>query len=46
MRWETMEDTKKTAIRNYRKALLDIPQQTGFPWEIEWPTKPEKQWSV
>lgn len=46
MRWETMEDTEKTAIRNYRKALLDIPQQTGFPWEIKWPTKPEEQWSV
>jgi hypothetical protein len=25
----------------YRQALRDITTQTGFPWTIEWPTKPE-----
>ena len=26
---------------NYRQALRDVPQQTGFPTDINWPTKPE-----
>ena len=25
----------------YRRALLDVPQQEGFPGVIEWPEKPE-----
>jgi hypothetical protein len=25
----------------YRQALRDIPQQPGFPENIQWPTKPE-----
>ena len=25
----------------YRQALRDVPQQTGFPTDINWPTKPE-----
>jgi len=25
----------------YRQALRDIPQQPGFPDNIQWPTKPE-----
>ena len=25
----------------YRQALRDIPEQTGFPEEIEWPQEPE-----
>ena len=24
-------------ITAYRQALRDIPDQAGFPWEIEWP---------
>lgn len=24
----------------YRQALRDIPEQTGFPFEVTWPTKP------
>tara|TARA_B100000035_G_scaffold187870_1_gene160385 strand:- start:1570 stop:2028 length:459 start_codon:yes stop_codon:yes gene_type:complete len=24
----------------YRKALRDISQQSGFPWNIDWPEKP------
>ena len=26
---------------DYRQALRDIPEQTGFPEEIEWPQEPE-----
>lgn len=25
----------------YRQALRDVPQQTGFPSDVTWPTKPE-----
>jgi hypothetical protein len=25
----------------YRQALRDVPQQPGFPDNIQWPTKPE-----
>jgi hypothetical protein len=25
----------------YRQALRDIPEQAGFPYEIDWPKKPE-----
>ena len=24
-------------ITAYRQALRDIPEQAGFPWEVEWP---------
>jgi len=27
-------------MRNYRQALRDVPQQSGFPDNITWPTKP------
>jgi len=34
-----------TALTNewatYRQALRDLPSQAGFPWEVQWPTKPE-----
>lgn len=26
---------------DYCQALRDIPQQAGFPWNVQWPTKPE-----
>ncbi|MBQ7435453.1 MAG: phage tail assembly chaperone [Oscillospiraceae bacterium] len=36
----------KTAINGdwaeYRQALRDITEQPGFPFEVEWPEKPEK----
>lgn len=32
------EDVK--AYREYRQALRDIPQQDGFPYEVEWPAIP------
>ena len=25
----------------YCQALRDVPSQTGFPWEVTWPTQPE-----
>lgn len=26
---------------DYRQALRDVPDQEGFPYSVEWPTKPE-----
>jgi len=25
----------------YCQALRDVPNQSGFPWEVQWPTQPE-----
>jgi len=25
----------------YRQALRDVPAQSGFPWDVTWPAKPE-----
>jgi len=40
LRWNSMTQAQRDAWAAYRQALLDISQQTGFPHEIEWPTKP------
>lgn len=29
------------ALKMYRQALRDVPEQAGFPKTIEWPEKPE-----
>mgnify|MGYP000014653658 FL=1 len=31
----------RAAWAAYRQALRDLPQQTGFPWQIIWPEPPE-----
>ena len=31
---------QQTQLQQYRQALLDVPQQTGFPTEVDWPAKP------
>lgn len=28
------------AMAIYRKALRDIPEQAGFPYDVDWPMKP------
>ena len=40
--WVVLEDapTDKTAWKTYRQALRDVPEQSGFPEAIVWPTKP------
>lgn len=40
--WTQLADSTvdKTAWATYRQALRDVPLQTGFPWEITWPTQP------
>lgn len=40
MRWEALTELQKDAWRAYRQALLDVPQQEGFPNTIVWPEEP------
>ena len=40
-RWAAMSPEQQTAWAAYRQALRDIPTQEGFPFDIEWPQKPE-----
>lgn len=40
MRWEALTDAQKDAWRAYRQALLDVPQQEGFPNNIVWAEAP------
>lgn len=30
------------AWAEYRRALRDLPEQKGFPWDVTWPKKPEE----
>jgi hypothetical protein len=34
-------DAVSTPWATYRQALRDVPQQSGFPWDVTWPTQPE-----
>lgn len=40
IRWASFTEEQKQAWITYRQALLDVPQQAGFPWNVQWPTKP------
>ena len=42
MRWEALTEQQKDAWRTYRQALLDVPQQEGFPTNIVWPEAPHE----
>ena len=33
---------EKAKWAEYRQALRDVPEQPGFPYEIDWPHKPTK----
>jgi hypothetical protein len=35
-----LTDAQRTELAVYRQALLDIPQQSTWPRDFEWPTKP------
>jgi len=41
--WTQISDsqTDKAAWATYRQALRDVPTQSGFPWEVTWPTQGE-----
>jgi len=43
--WTQMPDvqlTNRTEWAAYRQLLRDIPEQTGFPFTIEWPNPPNR----
>ena len=40
LRWAALDADTQAAWATYRQALLDVPQQAGFPNDITWPTKP------
>ena len=40
LRWDGLSAQEQADVSAYRLALLDVPQQQGFPNTISWPTKP------
>lgn len=40
VRWNAMTESQQAAWKAYRQALLDIPQQGGFPENVIWPDIP------
>jgi hypothetical protein len=40
--WTQLQDSpvNKEAWAQYRQDLRDVPQQGGFPFNVEWPTQP------
>jgi hypothetical protein len=38
--YATLNDPQQQELAQYRQALLDVPQQTGFPESVVWPAKP------
>lgn len=41
LRWGDLTEAEQQALAAYRQALLDVPQQDGFPDAVDWPAKPE-----
>lgn len=41
IRWASLTDAQRQAWADYRQALLDVPQQEGFPHNVVWPVKPD-----
>jgi hypothetical protein len=41
--WMALSDSPAMTAEwaTYRQALRDVPAQTGFPYAVAWPTKPE-----
>lgn len=35
-----LDAERKVAVLAYRQALRDVPEQAGFPRQIDWPSKP------
>ena len=40
LRWAELTVEKQAEWTQYRRDLLDITEQAGFPHEVMWPTKP------
>ena len=40
LRWAALDSDTQAEWATYRQALLDVPQQAGFPDSVIWPTQP------
>ena len=40
LRWGSLDATTQDVWAVYRQALLDVPQQSGFPNDVTWPVAP------
>ena len=40
LRWSALDAKTQAAWSVYRQALLDVPQQSGFPNRVVWPVEP------
>jgi len=40
LRWGSLDAATQDAWAAYRQALLDVPQQDGFPNDVTWPARP------
>jgi hypothetical protein len=38
--YASLSPQQQQELITYRQALLDVPQQAGFPGQVEWPAKP------
>lgn len=38
---EVDDAAKLATIKAYRQALRDVPEQSGFPFDVEWPETPD-----
>ena len=41
LRWAALSEEQQSQWAEYRQALLDVPNQSGFPHNVTWPLKPE-----
>jgi len=41
LRWAALDAEAQAAWATYRQALLDVPQQSGFPNTVSWPETPQ-----
>ena len=41
LRWAELSSEQQTAWSAYRRVLLDVTMQNGFPHLVSWPIKPE-----
>ena len=40
LRWADLSAEQQQAWADYRRALLNVPQQSGFPANVNWPIRP------
>lgn len=41
LRWADLSPEQQSLVSDYRRALLDITDQPGFPLNIQWPQPPQ-----